>query len=102
MTPEQKHLLTFIPPITDPMGKHWKQPKVEDILIDDTTAMMTQTTFNQLAEYSTSLPSGKYAGKMWKSRGTDGWYLRWYVQDLADVNGLYIPVRKIEILTRTP
>jgi hypothetical protein len=55
-----------IPPITDPLGKYWNQPKSDLILIDDTHAVMSESTFKQLAEYSSSIPSGAYPGKMWK------------------------------------
>lgn len=55
-----------IPPITDPLGRQWRQPARSSILIDDTHAVMTVTTFAELAEYSASRPSGVYPGKMWK------------------------------------
>lgn len=68
--------------MTDPMGKYWNQPKTEDILIDDTHAVVTADTFDQLANYSHSIPTGVYPGKMWKCAGKDGdiifWWLRWY------------------------
>lgn len=85
-----------IPPITDEMGKHWRQPNPQNFLIDDTHVIMTQREFDQLAEYSTSYPSGVYHGKCWKSQQweevkvsdhgrtmvkriwTDRWQLRWY------------------------
>lgn len=55
-----------IPPITDPLGQHWRQPPTSAILLDDTHAVMTEATFQQLAEYSYSFPSGVYPGKMWR------------------------------------
>lgn len=58
--------LEAIPPITEPMGQYWKQPKRSDILIDATHAVMSRSTFNKLHEYSGSFPSGVYEGKMWK------------------------------------
>lgn len=58
--------MNAIPPITEPMGKHWDQPPIADIQIDDTHALMGQKTFDALAEYSASFPSGVYPGKMWK------------------------------------
>lgn len=77
-----------IPPITDPMGKHWSQPNRSQILIDATHAVMTQETFDQLAEYSCSFPTGVYPGKMWKCnvgafnhkvKPEDRyWQLRWF------------------------
>lgn len=55
------------PPITDPMGKYWEQPSRFDIEIDDKHAVMSLATFKKLHEYSCSVPSGVYPGKMWRS-----------------------------------
>lgn len=55
-----------IPPITDPMGRNWGQPDSSLITLDKTHALMSMATFNRLAEYSASNPSGVYVGKMWK------------------------------------
>lgn len=59
--------MNAIPKITDPLGKHWNQPSADEILIDDTHAVMSADTFRQLAEYSCSVPSGVYPGKMWRA-----------------------------------
>lgn len=79
-----------IPPITDPLGRYWKQPPVTDILIDDTHALMTEETFRQLMEYSATNPTGAYEGKMWRRHdgsfdreflahgGKPVWMLCWY------------------------
>ncbi|TDX18517.1 hypothetical protein EDF88_1003 [Buttiauxella sp. BIGb0552] len=68
-----------IPPMTDPLGRHWQQPAAEAILIDDTFAVMDSQTFGALADYSSSVPSGVYLGKMWKTVASDGRkFLRWY------------------------
>jgi hypothetical protein len=73
-----------IPPMTDPLGEHWKQPKRENILIDDTHAVMTQSDWNLLPKYNTSKPTGVYPGKMWGRDEKDGIpggvnvYLCWY------------------------
>lgn len=68
-----------IPPITDPLGRHWQQPGAEKILIDDSHAIMDRQTFDALADYSCSVPSGVYPGKMWKAVASDGRkFLRWY------------------------
>lgn len=79
---------SIIPPITDPMGAHWRQPNTDNFEIDDTHVMMSQRDFDALAEYSTSTPSGVYPGKCWKSeklvfegrnvRRTGQWFLRWF------------------------
>jgi hypothetical protein len=80
--------LEIIPPITDPMGKHWKQPERRRIEIDDRYALMTRADFDLLPEYSATFPTGVYPGKMWKRH--DGahdprcpvkdrrWLLVWY------------------------
>ena len=56
----------FIPFITHPLGKHWDQPDPERILLDDKHALMDERTFNALPEYSSTIPTGVYEGKMWK------------------------------------
>lgn len=79
-----------IPQITDPLGRHWQQPSPEKIAIDETHALMDYATFAALADYSSSIPSGVYDGKMWRRH--DGifdrrfldsgvipeWLLMWY------------------------
>ena len=69
-----------IPVMLDPLGRHWDQPDPENILIDDTHALMSQSSFDQLANYSASQPSGVYDGKMWKSYFPleDCWFLKWF------------------------
>lgn len=79
-----------IPPITDPMGRHWKQPARDRILIDDSHALMDQQIFDEFGEYSSSMPSSVYEGKIWSrhdgiydqkflaSGGKPEWLLVWY------------------------
>lgn len=67
-----------IPEITDPLGRSWRQPPLDQIAVDDTHALMSETTFKQLAEYSTSMPTGVYVGKMWSAVIGGTPYLRWY------------------------
>jgi hypothetical protein len=55
-----------IPPITNPLGKHWPQPPLNAIVIDDTHALMSEATLKVLPEYSCTIPTGVYPGKMWK------------------------------------
>lgn len=73
-----------VPPITDPMGRHWEQPARESIRVDKERAFMDQKTFDALLAYNTSIPTGVYDGKMWKrnelARGggfTKNWFLVW-------------------------
>lgn len=72
----------IIPPITDPLGKSWRQPHRKYIEIDDTHALMSEQTFLGLPEYSLSSPSGVYEGKMWRSYDMllGVWKLKWYQQ----------------------
>lgn len=82
--------MTIIPPITDPMGRSWRQPPCEEILVDDDHALMTERTLKALPEYSGTMPTGVYPGKMWKRRdgifdagflkrgGIPVWKLCWY------------------------
>lgn len=82
--------LEVIPPVTDPMGRNWDQPDRKAILVDETHAIMTQRTFDQLKEYSATFPNGVYPGKMWKRHdgafdleflrkgGKPEWMLVWY------------------------
>ena len=72
------HCSGAIPPITDPLGRYWKQPSKDDIAIDETHAMMTRATFDKLHSYNTSTPSGVYPGKMWKAYRFGKWWLRWF------------------------
>jgi len=61
----------------------WPQPAREEILIDETHAVMEGATLDRLSEYSASIPSGVYPGKMWARRvvrrlDAADWYLCWY------------------------
>lgn len=75
-----------IPPITEPMGRHWRQPDRRRITIDATHALLTQSDFELLGEYSCSTPTGVYPGKMWKRdnnayrtpRRDPEWWLVWF------------------------
>ena len=66
------------PAMTDPLGKCWDQPSLSGIEIDDTHALMSESDFNKLKDYSCSSPSGVYEGKMWKCKWGDNWVLRWW------------------------
>lgn len=82
-----------IPPITDPLGKYWRQPDRNRIEVDETHALMTEADFESLSEYSTSIPSGVYPGKMWRRQQVDGWYLVWF-GECADPSKCSINFRK--------
>ncbi|MGI2183387.1 hypothetical protein ACRN9F_14210 [Shewanella oncorhynchi] len=70
-----------IPPMTNPMGKGWTQPKPCDIELDDTHALMSKSDFDRLPVYSWSYPSGVYPGKMWAAKVDTGFQLRWFGND---------------------
>lgn len=68
-----------IPDIVDSLGKHWSQPNKSLIEVKSQWALMPQVVLDQLPEYSSSVPSGVYVGKMWKrDDGEGGWWLCWY------------------------
>lgn len=48
------------------------------ILVDDKTAVMEPRDFEDLFEYSTSIPTGTTIGKRWKARRIDGWVMGEY------------------------
>lgn len=71
--------MSDIPPITDEMGRSWRQPPLSEILIDDQCAMMGRESLLMLRNYSATDPTGVYEGKMWRAEdGEGGWYLRWF------------------------
>lgn len=87
----------WIPPITDPLGRHWHQPDRERILIDETHAVMFESDLRMLKEYSTSRPSGVYTGKMWKALDDNQWWLAWYGLPSSETT-IWTHFRKILIL----
>lgn len=69
-----------IPAITHPLGKVWVQPLATDYVYlpaEDVVAM-SEEVLSKLANYSRSLPSGVYEGKMWKRWTGRCWQLCWY------------------------
>lgn len=87
-----------IPPMTHELSAYWQQPSREAILVDDTHALMTQATFEQLAEYSCSLPTGVYEGKMWRGHYKDGDWLHWFDTTPGDPTSCRRHNRKILIV----
>jgi hypothetical protein len=63
-----------LPALESPYPGAWPQPPLESILIDETHALMSRATFESLAEYSTTMPTGVYPGKLWRRH--DGAYDR--------------------------
>jgi hypothetical protein len=96
---DQHNAESVIPPITDPLGSSWVQPARSELQIDNEDVRMSQKAFDKLLEYSTSIPSGKYPGKMWKLNRplrSDIWYLSWYSES-SEPGMLDIHYRKIVI-----
>lgn len=87
----------IIPTMTDPLSKAWEQPSKEKILIDDTHSIMSTETMNELKNYSHSIPSGVYEGKMWKAESKGVKFLRWYSSS-DDPNKCNINTREIILL----
>ena len=75
-----------LPQMTHPLSGYWSQPSADQMAVYDDIAIMDRSALALLSEYSTSIPTGVYEGKMWKSRqghNTPGgpvgpWYLYWY------------------------
>lgn len=69
----------MIPAMTDPLGKYWDQPHdIRNVVMDDVYAILTPRQFNELAEYSATMPTGVYPGKCWKRVQKDSSFLVWY------------------------
>lgn len=91
--------INTIPAMSHPLSIHWEQPDIKNVLTDDNFALMTEEDFNKLLEYSTSIPSGVYEGKMWK-RGMlgGGWMLGWYGFEDADGKSVSTNFRELLIV----
>ena len=70
--------MTLIPMITHPLGMYWEQPSRNEIAVDDECALMDKAAFKGLQEYSRSIPTGAYEGKMWKRINGENSWLCWY------------------------
>ena len=70
-----------VPPITDELGlATWakEQPNANDFLFTQDIVYMSKDDFLRLKEYSSSYPTGVYAGKMWRCCVGGKWFLVWY------------------------
>lgn len=85
--------MTTIPQIPDKWAPYWDQLTRDAILVDKTHALMSRDTFAALPEYSASVPTGVYAGKMWRccywktnefGYRIPDWCLRWYGDVIRD------------------
>jgi len=91
-----------IPKMTHPLSAYWHQPDRSRVLIDDTHALMSRRTFEELLEYTGTIPTGAYEGKMWKSKFWIGersdWLLMWYGFYPPDPNEVSINSREIILI----
>lgn len=69
-----------IPEMTDPLGRHWRQPKdIRSAAMDATHVRLTARQVRDLPVYDSSYPSGTYDGKCWLRNGHGGvQWLCWY------------------------
>lgn len=96
-----------LPALDSPYGPNvWNQPPRDSIAIDATHALMTRGTFEALVEYSGSLPTGAYPGKLWRrhdgifdrqSKEPPKWLLGWY-GPTADPSKVSINFREVLIV----
>lgn len=94
-----------IPPMKHQWSKGWSQPALNEIdLSNGRTAVMPLSAFKKLSEYSSSLPSGVYEGKMWRARAScaSGWVLRWFDASPTDPDKCAVREVQIEVHWRTP
>lgn len=54
------------------------EPSPNELDVDDHSAVMSRQSFEALATYSSTVPSGVYVGKCWKALRQGEWYLMWY------------------------
>lgn len=68
-----------IPPMTDPLGKHWEQPAdIRLAPMDDTHVILSRRQIEMLRDYNSSYPSGTYDGKCWLRTNSGVTWLCWY------------------------
>jgi hypothetical protein len=66
----------LLPRMTDPLGRHWGQPAGlrDRVRVYETHATIAEADWRKLSDYRTSLPSGVYAGKVWRRGPLLCWY----------------------------
>lgn len=71
-----------IPPMTDPLGRHWGQPEGlrDRVRLFDGHACIDESDWCRLPRYESSYPSGTYTGKVWRR----GPWLCWYGREKGD------------------
>lgn len=64
----------MIPEMTDPLSKYWTQPDCSEVTLIGKNAYMSKEAAKKLSRYDTSLPTGTYVGKMWRTKKKLAWY----------------------------
>ncbi len=86
-------MIHSIPAMTHPLGKHWNQPDMSKVLVDDNYALMDKNTFDKILDgYHHSMPTGVYEGKCWRRGDTLIWYGTSEEPDLCSINSRKILV----------
>lgn len=68
-----------IPEMTDPLGRHWNQPKdIRSAPMDGKHVILTKAQISGLSNYDRSMPSGVYSGKCWLRENGKTTWLVWY------------------------
>lgn len=92
--------MNSIPQMTDELGKGWTQPDREQIDFSEGAAKLSRAAFEKLLDYSYSIPSALYPGKMWKSYhfGVKLWFLSW-VERETETPGDFVVCNRVICLT---
>lgn len=98
---ERRMNLNEIPEMTDPLGKHWEQPRdIRDAPMDAKLVLLTPRQFVDLLSYDSSMPSGVYPGKCWKRTNGGKTWLVWYGAAFMESGKEMCPIhcRAIEVV----
>lgn len=60
--------------------QHESRPADHEWLLGEETCTITPAAFDGLLEYSATIPTGVYIGKVWRRRDADGWWLGEYTE----------------------
>lgn len=70
-----------------------------DLLVDERTCVATPDQFARLMEYSSSIPTGRYAGKRWKRFASSKWWLgEFFEMDPPESGALEIRWRELVVV----
>jgi hypothetical protein len=67
-----------LPQMVHPLSKYWSQPSRHQVAVYDDIAIMDRSTLARMADYSLSIPTGAYEGKMWRQSNGGSWRFCWY------------------------